>query len=191
MEAAAKQIRALTQRILPDRPHHLSLNPDSRYRVGSNDTGPEEYIHRRLQYMTLVSDGDRGVLLTRPYYDMREEPPTSSAKEAAAPSRSDKKPATKMSLSDYKNKVKHRSQSPLPPTDTQAKKVEEPTARSTQVRRGDGTQLESSNGNNAPLVKDPPAPGPRDTLVSGERYVPAGLHESLAGIEWGRGMIYA
>lgn len=123
MEAAAKQVRLLTQRVLPEHPHHLSYDPRRRYPAVPDGKGFEEQIHRGLQYMTFVSDGDRGVLLTRPYYDMREEPPApkahpgaaAAASAASTPSRTDKKPSTKMSLSDYKNKVKQQSQSPLTP----------------------------------------------------------------------------
>ncbi|SPO05757.1 uncharacterized protein DNG_08444 [Cephalotrichum gorgonifer] len=166
MEAAAKQVKLLTQRILPDRPHQLSYSPDSRYRVGSEAKGPEEQIHRRLQYMTFISDGDRGVLLTRSYYDMREEPPTPSAREAVAPSQSDKKPATKMSLSDYKNKVKQKSQSPLPPARSLPKKIEDVAPRHTQERKGDSQQPEPWKRDALHSAKA--GPGSRDPL-SGDR----------------------
>lgn len=156
MEAAAKQVKLLSQRILPDRPHHLSFSPDARYTVPSDDQGPEEHIHRRLQYMTFVSDGDRGLLLTRPYYEMREEPPTSSAKEKPALSRSEKKPAMKMSLSDYKNKVKQKSQSPLPFPGGRPIKPEEGIPKSTQERKKDASQS----------FKDPRVTGSRDPLFN-------------------------
>jgi hypothetical protein len=171
MEAAAKQIRALTQRALPDLPHNLSFSPDSRYRVNPESQNYEEFVHRHLQYTTFISDGDRGVLFTRPYYDMREEPPTPSARDAAAPSRPDRKPATKMSLSDYKNKVKQTSQSPLPATSVPAKKAEDLALRGTQERRGDDRQSESRNGSgeSAP-AKDVRNSGHRDTPAN-DRYV--------------------
>ncbi|OHW99851.1 hypothetical protein CSPAE12_01425 [Colletotrichum incanum] len=112
MEAAAKKVQLLAQRILPDRPHHLSVSPDQRFRVPPDHSKLfEEFKHQRLQYMTLLSDADRGMLLTRPYYDMREEPPNPTApKESNA--KMEKKAVTKLSLSDYKNKQKKVSDSP-------------------------------------------------------------------------------
>ncbi|EQB49189.1 hypothetical protein CGLO_11482 [Colletotrichum gloeosporioides Cg-14] len=112
MEAAAKKVQLLAQRILPDRPHHLSITPDQRYRVPSDQSKVfEEFKYQRLQYMTLLSDADRGMLLTRPYYDMREEPPNPiAAKESNV--KMEKKTVTKLSLSDYKNKQKKASASP-------------------------------------------------------------------------------
>ncbi|OLN91933.1 hypothetical protein CCHL11_01517 [Colletotrichum chlorophyti] len=112
MEAAAKKVQLLAQRILPDRPHHLSVSPDQRYRVPPDHAKVfEEFKHQRLQYMTLLSDADRGLLLTRPYYDMREEPPIPAAiKDTNA--KMEKKVVTKLSLSDYKNKQKKVSVSP-------------------------------------------------------------------------------
>ncbi|CAI0649731.1 unnamed protein product [Colletotrichum noveboracense] len=112
MEAAAKKVQLLAQRILPDRPHHLSITPDQRYRVPPDQSKVfEEFKYQRLQYMTLLSDADRGMLLTRPYYDMREEPPNPiAAKESNV--KMEKKTVTKLSLSDYKNKQKKASASP-------------------------------------------------------------------------------
>ncbi|KAK2018873.1 hypothetical protein LZ32DRAFT_293768 [Colletotrichum eremochloae] len=120
MEAAAKKVQLLAQRILPDRPHHLSVSPDQRFRVPPDHSKLfEEFKHPRLQYMTLLSDADRGMLLTRPYYDMREEPPNPTAhKEPNA--KMEKKTVTKLSLSDYKNKQKKVVDSP-PDSRTMAK----------------------------------------------------------------------
>ncbi|RDA83414.1 hypothetical protein CP532_4823 [Ophiocordyceps camponoti-leonardi (nom. inval.)] len=100
MDAAAKTVQFLSQHILPERPHHLSNSPSWRYR----DTGSsrfEEWQNNRLQYMTLVSQADRGFLLTRSHYDMREEPPKPIPRALAAAGGDKKK---KLSLSDYKNK---------------------------------------------------------------------------------------
>lgn len=166
MEAAAEQVKLLRQDILPDRPHHLSFSSDQRYRVAPDAQAPEEHIHRRLQYMTLISDGDRGVLLTRSYDDMREEPPTPSAKDTVAPSRSDKKPATKMSLNDYKNKVKQKSQSPLPAPESRPKKPEDSTPRSAQGRKDDGQQSESRKKDVSQPAKELRVPGSRDPLFN-------------------------
>lgn len=164
MEVAAEQIRLLRQKILPDRPHHLSFRPDLRYSVPPDAQIPEEHFQRRLQYMTLISDGDRGVLLTRSYDDMREEAPTPSAKETVAPPRSDKKPAMKMSLNDYKNKVKQKSQSPLPVPESRTKKPEDNTPRSTQARKDDGQLSETRKKDVAHPAKESRIPGARDPL---------------------------
>ncbi|PKS09702.1 hypothetical protein jhhlp_004323 [Lomentospora prolificans] len=167
MEAAAKQVRLLTQHILPEHPHHLSYSPDRRYRAVPDAKGFEEQIHRGLQYMTFVSEGERGVLLTRPYYDMREEPPAPDAHTAAtSTSRSEKKPSTKMSLSDYKNKVKQQSQSPLPPNPTLKRGADEPTPRSSQERRYDNSHADSRKRDSLPLSKEPKIPGSKDSLLS-------------------------
>ncbi|OHE97692.1 hypothetical protein CORC01_07107 [Colletotrichum orchidophilum] len=112
MEAAAKKVQLLAQRILPDRPHHLSVSPDQRFRVPPDHSKTfEEYKYQRLQYMTLLSDADRGMLLTRPYYDMREEPPIPPAVKDSNV-KMERKNVTKLSLSDYKNKQKKVSDSP-------------------------------------------------------------------------------
>lgn len=112
MEAAAKKVQLLAQRILPDRPHSLSMNPDQRFRVPPDHSKTfEEFKYPALQYMTLLSDADRGMLLTRAYHDMREEPPIPPAvKDSNA--KMERKNVTKLSLSDYKNKQKKVSDSP-------------------------------------------------------------------------------
>ncbi|KAK1986699.1 hypothetical protein LZ30DRAFT_264243 [Colletotrichum cereale] len=118
MEAAAKKVQLLAQRILPDRPHHLSVSPDQRFRVPPDHSKLfEEFKHPRLQYMTLLSDADRGMLLTRPYYDMREEPPNPTAPKEPN-TKMEKKAVTKLSLSDYKNKQKKVADSPPEPKTT-------------------------------------------------------------------------
>lgn len=101
MEAAAKAVQLLSQRILPQEPHHLSISPHWKHRPSRQH--PDESNVRRLQYLTFVADADRGVLLTRPDYDMREEKPA-PPRDVATLSRpgGEKK---KLSLSDYKKKT--------------------------------------------------------------------------------------
>jgi hypothetical protein len=114
MEAAAKTVELLMQRTLPDRPFYLSNSPDWRYQPPSDGSRRfEEWHCNRLQYSTLLSEADRGVLLTRPDYDMREEPSKPLPREIStlAKAGGDKK---KLSLSDYKNK-KTVSASASPP----------------------------------------------------------------------------
>lgn len=105
MEAAAKTVELLTRRILPDKPHHLSVSPDWRHRRPTTESRPfEEWNSPRLQYMTFLSEADRGPLLTRPYYDMREEPPKPVPREVNSLSAKSGAEKKKLSLSDYKNK---------------------------------------------------------------------------------------
>ncbi|KAH8196494.1 hypothetical protein TruAng_009324 [Truncatella angustata] len=101
MEAAAKSIKSLVS-VLPDRPHQLSISPDTRYHLQPNDTRLEEDVIRPLQYMTYLFDVDRGLLLTRAYSDIRAE--ESHAPKPAKPPPDPNKPRTKVSLSDYKKK---------------------------------------------------------------------------------------
>jgi len=111
MDGAAKKISYLAQRVLPDRPHHLAISPTKRYPV------PRDFwqYNSRLQYTTYLSDADRGVLLTRPYYEIHEstgsDAPVDNAR--ATPRSEVKKPVTKMSFKDYQqSKQKKMSESP-------------------------------------------------------------------------------
>ena len=160
MEAAAKTIQLLTQRILPEHPHHLSYFADWRYRHHPVDDRKriEEWNHPRMQYLTLVSEADRGVLLTRSDYDMREEPPKPVPKgvSALASKPGEKK---KLSFSDYKNKKSagavstsppepsiqrkdnERTSNPLPAASSPAPAGSSYSARSSsEVRRGDASR---------------------------------------------------
>ncbi|KAK9781068.1 hypothetical protein SCAR479_04889 [Seiridium cardinale] len=101
MEAAAKSIKSLVS-VLPDRPHQLSISPDSRYHLEPNDARLEEDVIRPLQYMTYLFDVDRGLLLTRAYSDIRDE--ESHAPKPSKPPPDPNKPRTKVSLQDYKRK---------------------------------------------------------------------------------------
>ncbi|KAJ4254903.1 hypothetical protein NW762_009701 [Fusarium torreyae] len=121
MEAATKTVQQLTQRILPEKPHHLSYSPDWRYHIPANESRqkhPEEWDNTRLQYSTLVSEADRGVLLTRSYYDMRVEPPKPVPRDVGILAKGGEK--KKLSLSDYKNKktsgVTSDTSTPEPPS---------------------------------------------------------------------------
>ncbi|KAK4095110.1 hypothetical protein Purlil1_806 [Purpureocillium lilacinum] len=129
MDAAAKTVESLSEHILPEKPHHLSYHTNWRYRVRPDDPAPgsrprfEEWHNTRLQYMTLVSQADRGTLMTRSYYDMREEPPKPVPREVSAlAAGGDKK--KKLSLSDYKNKKTGTPSSASPPEPAIAKKLD-------------------------------------------------------------------
>ncbi|KAI1855336.1 hypothetical protein JX265_006521 [Neoarthrinium moseri] len=116
MEAAAKSIKSLASS-LPDRPHHLSVSPDSRYHLHPNDTRLEEDVIRPLQYMTFLFDADRGLLLTRAHSDIRKE--ESHAPKPPRPQSDPNKPKTKLSLKDYKS----RKQESLPSEGSSPKKA--------------------------------------------------------------------
>ncbi|KAM4059919.1 hypothetical protein HRG_002462 [Hirsutella rhossiliensis] len=132
MDAAAKTVESLSQHILPEKPHHLSYNPHWRYRPRPDDaahgsrsgTRFEEWHNTRLQYMTLVSHADRGTLLTRSYYDMREEPPKPVPREVSALAKAGGDKKKKLSLSDYKNKKTGAASSASPPEPAIAKRKE-------------------------------------------------------------------
>ncbi|KAM3458003.1 hypothetical protein MY3296_000653 [Beauveria thailandica] len=139
MEAAAKTVELLTQRTLPDTPYYLSNHPDWRYRPHPDDhLRPEEWHSTRLQYSTLLAEADRGVLLTRPDYDMREEPSKPVARDVTALSKAggEKK---KLSLSDYKNK-KTAAASPPEPAVSRLRESERAGASSSKSLAGFGTR---------------------------------------------------
>ncbi|KAG5943951.1 hypothetical protein E4U60_006373 [Claviceps pazoutovae] len=116
MEAAAKKLDVLSQRILPPNPHYLSFSASWRHPSQPEDEAAadprtatrrfEEWHQPRLQYPTFLSDTERGLLLTRSYHDMREEPTKPLPRDVTALLRGatgtgEKK---KLSLSDYRNK---------------------------------------------------------------------------------------
>jgi len=85
MDAAAKHTQLLRSDILPPLPYQLAKVLDQRFRVPPDELKLfEERQFRPLEYMTLIN-ADRGLLFTRAYYDMREEPPKpNAAKEGLA-----------------------------------------------------------------------------------------------------------
>ncbi|KAJ9149874.1 hypothetical protein NKR23_g3929 [Pleurostoma richardsiae] len=140
MDGAAKKVNLVANRILPDRPHHLSLSPTRRYPVPSGfwqNNSP-------LQYSTLLSEADRGVLLTRPYYDIREEPETAVVNSSDPVPRPDsKKTVNKMSFKDYQKQKKI----PMSPSEHGlSAKVEMRQKEAAETRAGrDSTQPESGD----------------------------------------------
>ncbi|ATY67027.1 hypothetical protein A9K55_000632 [Cordyceps militaris] len=137
MEAAAKTVELLTQRTLPETPYYLSNHPEWRYRPRPDDhLRPEEWRSTRLQYSTLLAEADRGVLLTRPDYDMREEPPKPVSRDVNALSKAggEKK---KLSLSDYKNK-KTAATSPSEPAVSKLREPERAGASASRPLAGSG-----------------------------------------------------
>ncbi|KAI0445730.1 hypothetical protein F4803DRAFT_560022 [Xylaria telfairii] len=106
MEPAATSIKSLAEHILPKQPYFLSLSPTRRYPVNPDEKRLDEQVIRPLQYTTLVGgEADRGVLITRAYFTVREEP--SAASNAPTPTAlkvDPNKPRKKLSLAAYKNK---------------------------------------------------------------------------------------
>lgn len=148
MDAAAKHIQLLRQSTLPTLPYQLAKGTERRFRVPPDNVSiVEEHEYRQLQYMTLI-DVDRGLLFTRAYYDMREEPLNPSvAKEG----NSEKKPKTKLSLSDYKNKKKTYDSPPDSAASTTIKpsalrkEITDARPERDPVRRDAGARLRESD----------------------------------------------
>ncbi|POS73650.1 hypothetical protein DHEL01_v207957 [Diaporthe helianthi] len=99
MEVAAERIRSV-KKLLPERPHHLALSLGRKYPVP-----PNFWDHQSpLQYSTFLSDADRGLLLTRPYYDICDEPEASLPTRQPTPQAGAKKAGSKMTLEVWKSK---------------------------------------------------------------------------------------
>lgn len=99
MEVAAERIRSV-KKLLPERPHHLALSLGRKYPVP-----PNFWDHQSpLQYSTFLSDADRGLLLTRPYYDICDEPEPSLPTRQSTPLAGSKKAGNKMTLEVWKSK---------------------------------------------------------------------------------------
>jgi hypothetical protein len=104
MDGAAKDADKVAQSILPDRPHHLSLSLERRF--PKPDGWWFSGASAPLQYMTYLSDAQRGVLLTRAVFNICEEPPQMASKVVAKG-----EVKKKLSLIDYQNKKKSASPS--------------------------------------------------------------------------------
>ncbi|KAI1506301.1 hypothetical protein F5X99DRAFT_129969 [Biscogniauxia marginata] len=115
MEEATKSIESLAKHILPVKAHYLSLSATRRYKPHPDEKRLDEQDIRPLQYSTFLSDADRGVLLTRAYFDVREDQITTNNATNPTPLRVDpSKPKKKVSLKDYKNR-KIEGESPSKP----------------------------------------------------------------------------
>ncbi|KAI4869046.1 hypothetical protein F4820DRAFT_60188 [Hypoxylon rubiginosum] len=143
MEEATKTIDTLVKNILPFKAHYLSVDT-RRFRQHVDEKRLEEQEIRQLQYTTFVSDAERGILLTRAYFDVREEPtnPT-NATNTPLPRKTDpNKPKTKLSFKDYKNRKKSpdgeetpKPAAQLPKVNAPPKKLPEPVAKDMENRR--------------------------------------------------------
>jgi hypothetical protein len=119
MDGVAKRAHELAQNTLPERPHHLSRFLTERF------PSPDGFWFTRasgpLQYMTYLSDAHRGVLATRPSYDICDDlDPAPLPLPARVLTKADgvKK---KLSIKDYQNRIKSAS-----PTDNDAATKMEP-----------------------------------------------------------------
>ncbi|KAM0486093.1 hypothetical protein ACHAPX_000795 [Trichoderma viride] len=171
MEAARNTIEVLGQRILPGQPHHLAFHPEWRYRPSHGDSSSfEEWHHPRLQYLTLLSEADRGVLLTKSDYDMREEPVKPLPREVNALAKGGEK--KKLSLSDYKNKKTGATSSTSPPEPSIAKKKESERAGDLSASAGAASDHKpSSESKSASEARKADRPRPResDSLVDAKQ----------------------
>ncbi|CAJ2510980.1 Uu.00g066050.m01.CDS01 [Anthostomella pinea] len=107
MEEAAKSIEILTKHYLPfQSPYCLSLSTTRRYRPHPDEKRLEEQDVRPLQYTTFLNpEADRGVLITRAHFDVREDPTRVNNAPTTTPLRNDpNKVKKKVSLKDYKNR---------------------------------------------------------------------------------------
>ncbi|OPB42421.1 hypothetical protein A0O28_0035380 [Trichoderma guizhouense] len=163
MEAARKTIEVLSQRILPERPHHLAFHPEWRFRPSHGDSNSfEEWHHPRLQYLTLLSEADRGVLFTKSDYDMREEPAKPLPREVNALAKGGEK--KKLSLSDYNKKKTGATSSTSPPEPSIAKKKESERAGELSANTGATSDPRSaSESKSASEARKMDRPRPRES----------------------------
>ncbi|KAI5864211.1 hypothetical protein GGS23DRAFT_487635 [Durotheca rogersii] len=143
MEEATKTIKKLAKNVLPPKAHYLSLDT-TRYRPHSDERRLEEQDIRPLQYTTFLSDADRGILLTRAAFDVREDAGrASNATNTLTPRKLDpNKPKTKLSLKDYKNRKRSPDAEAAPKPVAQPgkpnpppKKLPEPMKKDMEDRR--------------------------------------------------------
>jgi len=157
----AKKVRRVAERVLPGRPHHLTLNPNRKYAPPSGFwfTGQSS----RLQYLTNLSDADRGMLLTVPFFEIMDEPETANPVKAVLQGEAKKK----MSMKDYKARKKS-----LSPTDNDATakadtKQAVPVDVSAAKEKDKSQEARPKETNGHPIVK----PEKARPESNGERYV--------------------
>ncbi|RFU80949.1 hypothetical protein TARUN_1234 [Trichoderma arundinaceum] len=140
-----------------------AFHPEWRFRPSHGDSNPfEEWNHPRLQYLTLLSEADRGVLFTKSDYDMREEPVKPLPREVNALAKGGEK--KKLSLSDYKNKKTGATSSTSPPEPSIAKKKE--SERAGELSAGTGATSDpksTSESKSASEAKKADRPRPRES----------------------------
>lgn len=138
----AKKACLVAERVLPGRPHHLTLNPNRKYAPPSGFwfTGTSS----RLQYLTNLSDADRGMLLTVPFFEIMDEPETANPVKAVQRSEAKKK----MSMKDYKARMKSTSPTDNdPPGKVEAKQSAAAVASAPEERgRSQKSRPKETNG---------------------------------------------
>lgn len=150
MDGVARRAEGVAQRFLPERPHHLCIDAKRRF---PNPTG-FWYSGQSagLQYMTYLSDADRGVLLTLPFFEIRDEPDTLKPPPNTAARGEAKK---KMTFKDYQNRKKSNS-----PTDNDASstKPDSQQAAATAPRESAKNEEQNSRGLTRPEKSRQEAP---------------------------------
>lgn len=155
MEATADRIRSVVKNLLPERPHHLSLYPDRKYQV------PQNFWRQQhtslLQYSTFISDADRGVLLTRPYFDICDEPDQTTAISQSTSRAGPRKTLNKMSFKQYKEQREKPSISPTENGILARSEAKSATPRDALGKDQSSSKPFRDNG----VQRDPKARGPR------------------------------
>ncbi|KAI0161357.1 hypothetical protein GGR57DRAFT_354500 [Xylariaceae sp. FL1272] len=144
MEDAAKSTKTLADQVLPKQPYYLSLSPTRRYRIHPDEKRLDEQDIRHLQYTTLVGgDADRGILITRAYFAVRDDQLIANKVSTPIPPIDPNKPRKKVSLRDYKNKKVEGESPPKSgdkpnglPTVREKEENKDPTALSAQDMDG-------------------------------------------------------
>ncbi|KAK3343902.1 hypothetical protein B0T25DRAFT_462744 [Lasiosphaeria hispida] len=165
MDGAAKRIDKVVKDILPRSPHHLTLSLDRKFPSpdGFWFTGASS----PLQYMTFLSDAHRGILITRPSYEIRQEhesaPLLMPAKVLAKG-----EVKKKLSFKDYQNKKKSASPTdpePLVKVDTRPNGT---IAHTTKAPKEEGRKNDAKPKEKADSRQDPPRPDKPRQELNGE-----------------------
>lgn len=163
MDGAVKSIEKVAQRILPADPHHLSLSLESKF------PKPQGFWFqggsRSLQYMTFVSDADRGILIARPSYDICEEEKPAVPMPVKTLAKGEVK--KKLSIKDYQRK---KNASASPPESGPPKPGAKPNG--TAMRAKEDDKKEDIKTTEKPdLRAENPRPDRPRPQMNGERYV--------------------
>jgi hypothetical protein len=174
MDEAAKGLNQLARNLLPERPHHLTAfdeirrrypNPTGFWFTGAS--GP-------LQYMTYVCDANRGVLLTRPRYELCDEPevtPTPVPTKASSKGDVVKK---KIALQDY-----HKQKNSISPADNEGVAKMEPKLKGAvegkaAKENGDKSKREVAKHRESSGLRQEVRPDKVHQELNGNRYVDFG-----------------
>ena len=161
----AKKARLLAERVLPGRPHHLTLNPNRKYPTppGFWFTGQSS----RLQYLTNLSDADRGMLLTVPFFEIMDDPDEGSTPAKVAQKGEVKK---KMSMKDYKARKTSPTEGDLSVKADAKQGAAAPDASAPKEQdRGKSGESRAKETNGHPVAKSEKAPEKARPEQNGER----------------------